>query len=661
MKKYKELVNEISSYFQENYKIEQELKSEISFIYISELIIESKINTLVKGKGLSCKNLLSKVYPYLTKNILINNYPLPTSLRESILAKIEIDDLTDSIGAIYEYCIPKSKRKDYGQFYTRSPRLIESILDNIGYIDAGTKGKRILDPSVGSGIFLIDAIRRIKRYYNETGQSNISLLNDVSENIYGIDIDPFACYICELNLIIELLDSIVLAYQEDCTFKMKRLNIITGDYTDISTNIEGNDKSESDFKFDYIVGNPPYITMYGRRSRNMTEEKRQYFNTNYDFVINKKGNNKFNSVMFFIERAIKMTKNNHSISFIIDIAFFETAYKDIRKYILDNCQIVSITTNLTEFEGVGSGQIILHLVKQSNENIRNNHMVRWNEDGKLELNLICQRKWYNEEDEYKFYKPRDEKEEELLLHLEMNNKLIDYFPDKQLRTCAALTGRTADFMVSEQDYLDDINNLIFPYLEGSKGVESRFCIPKPTAYFKYDYNLQQKISEEFKVELEKLGVKNKKRIALGDYVSYCSPKIFIRQSATQIIATFTTDKFAANNSIYILTNKDKTEKNIQFMKYVLGILNSDLITYYARKKRIIRMEKGKTPQIKLADLKKLPLKIDNKVFNDLVHCVDHLLVNNLNKDALCTLNQLVYKIYNISDNQISIINQELNE
>ena len=36
-------------------------------------------------------------------------------------------------------------------------------------------------------------------------------------------------------------------------------------------------------KFSLVIGNPPFVTMYGKRSRNMTEEKRAYYNT-FDFV-----------------------------------------------------------------------------------------------------------------------------------------------------------------------------------------------------------------------------------------------------------------------------------------------------------------------------------------------------------------------------------------
>lgn len=53
----------------------------------------------------------------------------------------------------------------------------------------------------------------------------------------------------------------------------------------------------------------------------------------------KKKNNKFNLSMFFIENSLDLLKKNGKLSFILDISFFEDAYIDIRKYLLDNYTI----------------------------------------------------------------------------------------------------------------------------------------------------------------------------------------------------------------------------------------------------------------------------------------------------------------------------------
>lgn len=201
--------------------------------------------------------------------------------------------------------------------------------------------------------------------------------------------------------------------------------------------------------------------------------------------------------------------------------------------------------------------------------------------------------------------------------------------------------------------------MIFPYIEGSKGLKGKFFKPTPYRYIKYDHELQLKLSNEFKTELEILGVKNKKRVTLGDKAAYLAPKIFIRQSASEIMATYCKEPYAANNSIYILTTKKSTEESIEMLKYTCGLLNSDLITFYCRINRIIRADKGKTPQIKISDLKNIKINVSNKYYHPVIEVVEKLLAYPEDKERYQELNALVYEIYNIDEGERKFINDYL--
>ena len=159
--------------------------------------------------------------------------------------------------------------------------------------------------------------------------------------------------------------------------------------------------------------------------------------------------------------------------------------------------------------------------------------------------------------------------------------------------------------------------------------------------------------------MEKAGVKNKKRVTLGDKDAYLAPKVFIRQSATEIIATYCDKPYAANNSIYILTNKENTEQSKSMLKYTCGVLNSDLVTFYCRINKIIRAEKGKTPQIKISDLKDVRIHVDNHYFEEIVQIVEQLLRNPKDKMLSRRLNELVYIIYGIDENERKFITDYL--
>ena len=342
--------------------------------------------------------------------------------------------------------------------------------------------------------------------------------------------------------------------------------------------------------------------------------------------------------------------------YILDIAFYGAAFKDIRKYIVENMYINSITTDIKAFKGVNSGQLIVDVtnIKKYNSNI---DIINYNNLDTVNINQYL---WDNENNEYKYYTPLD------IIASSINNKLKSYstlgevFPKKYIRTCCALTGKTDDFIVNNRAITLNSKD-IFPYIEGSKGLSGKFCKPTYGRYIRYDYDLQIKLSNEFKKELEVLGVKNKKRVTLGDKEAYLAPKLFIRQSAYELIVTYTDEPIAANNSIYVLTTKEYDTDSINRLKYTCGVLNSDLITFYCHINKIIRVEKGKIPQIKLSDLKNINLKLDTKYYSNIVNIVDKLLVDSNNKNLLGDLNKIVYNIYGINTSEINYINSYLKD
>jgi len=120
-------------------------------------------------------------------------------------------------------------------------------------------------------------------------------------------------------------------------------------------------------KFDYIIGNPPYITLYGRRDKKKSEEERAYYLKNYDQFPTTLKNGKINYIMLLIEHGINFLKTGGTLSFIIDVSFFETAYKYCRKYLLNNTRIRRLIFNIQGFDNVASGQIILTIDKIKTE------------------------------------------------------------------------------------------------------------------------------------------------------------------------------------------------------------------------------------------------------------------------------------------------------
>jgi len=62
------------------------------------------------------------------------------------------------------------------------------------------------------------------------------------------------------------------------------------------------------------------------------------------------------------------------------------------------------------------------------------------------------------------------------------------------------------------------------------------------------------------------GIKNKKRIGFGEKIIYDNPKVYIRQSAKELIASYDDKLSSANNSLYLFSLRDCSNESILFLK-----------------------------------------------------------------------------------------------
>ena len=118
------------------------------------------------------------------------------------------------ISSIYEEFYQESNegKKDNGTHYTPGS-LVEFVLSKVLLRNTLTNNPRILDPCCGSGIFLVEAFRRIVRYrvHQNNGQRLTSqeLREILKKQIAGIEINPEAIRITAFSLYLALLN-----YQE---------------------------------------------------------------------------------------------------------------------------------------------------------------------------------------------------------------------------------------------------------------------------------------------------------------------------------------------------------------------------------------------------------------------------------------------------------------
>lgn len=541
-------------------------------------------------------------------------------------------------------------RQKNGIFLTKDISIVESVLqcmdrDNLLF------NKRILEPSCGQGIFLLMII--LKAYLIRPCSESISKF--IQDNLFFVDIDP--------NMVRDTEFNISEFYK--FLFQREYLGTFNSFCLDFTLKYQPNLIYENSKlyqyynKFDYVIGNPPYITLYGRRDKKKSENQRIYYLQKYHQFPHTVKNGKINYVMLFLEHGLEFLAKNGMISYLVDVSFFETPYKYCRKYLLENTRIHRLIYNIKSFESVASGQVIISAEKER----VNTHQVLTVDIEKQNKNYINQREWYKEDDEYKFRISSGCLTASILdkMFQKEDPLLKDLYPQKNLRTCTMLLDMEDKFTLQEQPKDGFIK--VYPYYQGSKSVKYKYSAPIHFKYFLYDQILQDKINQELKTELTKQGIKNKKRIGLGEMIIYDNPKIYIRQSAKEIIATYDEKPSAANNSLYVFSLRDNSQSSIYFLKYLCGLINSKIYTFFAQQRRIIRYNIGKQPQIKTSDLYQIIIPTNMQLQHEIAMFVDTI-YNQHSQPAYIEkikleIDMLLYDYYQLTNAEIKFLEESI--
>lgn len=163
------------------------------------------------------------------------------------------------ISNIYEILLGKETRDKDNAFYTPN-YLVEYILDKTVTKTLKEKSSfTILDPSCGSGVFLVDSYRRIIQENlgeNPYCEDDALLKQLLTNNIYGIDINEEAIDVTIFSLYLTILD-----YKDPKTLSefilpdLKGKNLFVSDFFDDE---KLNPLIIKNVSFDYIIGNPPW-------------------------------------------------------------------------------------------------------------------------------------------------------------------------------------------------------------------------------------------------------------------------------------------------------------------------------------------------------------------------------------------------------------------
>lgn len=260
-------------------------------------------------------------------------------------------------------------RKEQGIYYTPTYIVDYIVRNTLGELlksgEVPPEKIRVLDPACGSGSFLIKAFDVLSEYYKKKGlnlDNIIKYKEIVSNNIYGVDLDPKAIEITRLNLLLK-------AAEKRGRLPTLHKNIRCGNSLIDDSKIAGqrafNWEEEfkeimSDGKFDVIIGNPPYV-----RIQTLDKNQVDYFNRNYESP-----EQNYDIYILFIEKGFKLLKEGGILGFILPHKFFQgESGEKIRKFIYQNealHRIVNFGTNQV-FEGATTYTCLLFLQKKKNK------------------------------------------------------------------------------------------------------------------------------------------------------------------------------------------------------------------------------------------------------------------------------------------------------
>ena len=357
------------------------------------------------------------------------------------------DNYEDSYN--YEKSLSEEIKKSKGIYYT--PKFIVDYILNKTLKEHDILSNpcpKILDISCGCGNFLLEAYdilyEMFEYYRHELKIENIH--KHIIENcIYGVDIDKNAVDILNNSLRNKDIDSKILKSNIYCFDSLNKNNL----GQDVINLFWEN-------KFDYIIGNPPYI---GHKS--LGKEYKNFLLKEYSEVYRDKSDIYY----CFYKRVIDLLSEDGIVSIITPRYFLESiSGKHLRNYILNNSYINEIIdfNGSNIFKNISIASCIITLSKKC---ITSNIDIHKLKNSKLKLNYLDSLEYYlNDDNFYNIKVKQSDLNEDWIIsnkeNLDIYNKLESYGQYRLKDICISfqgiITGCDKAFIIDKRDTDENI-------------------------------------------------------------------------------------------------------------------------------------------------------------------------------------------------------------
>jgi len=271
---------------------------------------------------------------------------------DGILSKYDFTDLdTKLLGEVYQHLVSQTSKRKTGQVYTPDSIISFILKDTLESYDIlANPYLRLLDPSCGSGYFLVEVydilynkylsnLDRLKELYPEDNWDQDMIHQHIlKNNLYGVDLDSFAIQLTIISLLFKDIDK---------PLAIRDLNIEVGDFL----RIEFNDQ------FDFIIGNPPYVG-----HKELERDYKKWLKNNYSVYADKA-----DLSYCFLEKGMESLSKNGELMMITSRYFLESpAGENLREYLQQKVNILFILDfyGLQIFDNVIVDSIIIKLSSQ---------------------------------------------------------------------------------------------------------------------------------------------------------------------------------------------------------------------------------------------------------------------------------------------------------
>ncbi|ESU19178.1 Type I restriction-modification system methyltransferase subunit [Flavobacterium cauense R2A-7] len=381
-------------------------------------------------------------------------------------------------------------------------------------------------------------------------------------------------------------------------------------------------------KFDVVIGNPPYVQI-----KQIDAESKKRFTNSFKFATGR-----FNLFYLFIEITKKFSKENSITSYIVpDRLLLNTQCADIRKYLLTEQNINEI---IAFGELVFESAIVDSIIITYSNSKRNKDFIKALTNCSIESLKSPKRT----EIPYSHIDNSPNNQLDLNYNLEISNLI------NKIRNNCELYGNICN--VKDGIIQSKIPDLLF--LKDRKDEFSKkILFGRDIDSYKINWNNNWVNYNEVAMKSAE-ALRGGNGLRLRNSSLFENKKILTRQTSDSIIAAYDVDNFYYANTLHGAVIQDVSYDPL----YLLGVLNSKLITFYYR---TITAEEGKVfAQVKIELLKLLPIKKtkDQQKIIDIVNALINQIKiddNNTNDNYIDQIDLLVYKLYELSYDEVLVV------